>query len=123
MKILFLDDDEIRQHRFLSRHPHAVQTRTAAETIRHLTPRRTWDLVCLDHDLGGEVMVSSEREDTGAEVVRHLVKRVLPITLILVHTFNPGAGLQMTADLQRAGYDAAYTPFGNVLFETIERLG
>lgn len=119
MRILFLDDSVDRQRLFLSRHPQAVQTWTAAETIRHLTPEHPWDLVCLDHDLGGEIMVSSDREDTGAAVVRHMVQQPLPVALVLVHSFNEVAAARMVSDLKRAGYDAAYTPFGSVLLQAI----
>ena len=31
-----------------------------------------WDVLFLDHDLGGETYVNSNREDTGAEIARWL---------------------------------------------------
>lgn len=45
----------------------------AHEAIQALKDH-TFDLICLDHDLGGQVMVDSSREDTGAEVARYILE-------------------------------------------------
>lgn len=119
--LLFLDDSSARQRAVRSRYPYVVQAWTVAEAIHQLAWRRPWDLVCLDHDLGGEVMVSSDRADTGAEVVRHLVRQLCPIRLIAVHTYNTPAGERMVTDLRQAGYLAEYAPYGRLLFEVIDR--
>ena len=60
----------------------------------------------LDHDLGGEQLVDSNREDTGMEVVRFLVANDLTskIKNIIVHSHNAVAHRIMVADLHKAGY-------------------
>ena len=108
--VLFLDDDTTRQRRFAAANPGARITATAAETITMLMAQ-SWNVVHLDHDLGGEVYVDSNRKDTGAEVVRWILANRPRIGRVVVHTWNTVAGPRMSEDLQRAGYDAVWVRF------------
>ena len=63
--ILFLDDCRFRTSRFRSNIPSATLTSTAKECINELK-NDSWDIVFLDHDLGGEIYVNSDREDCGS---------------------------------------------------------
>ena len=118
MNVLFLDDDEQRTASFTSRFPDAVTVETAEACIARLRDgtgepeRPSWDLVFLDHDLGGEFFVDSRRADTGMEVVRWILENRPKIARIVIHTHNEFAGYEMEQELTRAGYDTVQLPFG-----------
>ena len=124
--ILFLDDDPIRTEAFT----HALRgmpctiTPVATATACIMALRAgTFDLVCLDHDLGGEVFVSSGREDCGMEVVRHLVQERHDVGAIIVHSFNGVAAREMEARLREAGYSVTRQLFGGrEFYRVIEML-
>ena len=113
-RILFLDDDPRRAECFLGWYPHAVWVETAPQCIASLA--EDWDEVHLDHDLGGEIFVDSNREDCGMEVVRWLCREVRPSlkteSRIVVHTHNMNAAGHMVNQLRAAGYTVEYIPFG-----------
>ena len=118
MRILFLDDDEKRQKRFRSEVPFCQQVRTAEEAIDALFVE-SYDLICLDHDLGGEVFVDPNRLDTGSEVVRRLVSDLLERqnkAEIVVHSYNEDASADMVMLLRNYGFRANYCPFGSGSF-------
>lgn len=112
--MLVLDDDETRVTHIRARFPNAEirWVDNVPDCIACLS--EPWDAIRLDHDLGGEVFVDSERADCGMEVVRHILgnrpKHLLDTTFI-VHTRHTRAGIRMTEALQSAGYDCTYRPF------------
>ena len=109
--LLFLDDSVHRQQEFSREYPNATIVSTAIEAISMLRSR-SFSVVYLDHDLSGEIYVSSERQDTGMEVVRWIVENQPVIDKIVVHTMNEVAGPIMVNTLQQAGYKAKWLPFG-----------
>ncbi len=125
MKILFLDDDLERCKRFeafikaAKEHKKEIEytiVHTAKDTIENLTSQY-FDIISLDHDLGGEVYVNSNREDCGMEVVRHILNTDAKQGVVIIHTFNTVAGSNMLSDLGIAYedgkiYHRAYAPFG-----------
>jgi len=114
MNILFMDDNNIRADTFFKKilPDNAIWRTTASDTIGLLVAFKHWDWVFLDHDLGGEQLVDSNREDCGMEVVRWIVKNKPVIDNIIVHSWNSPAGKEMVAKLVDAGYNAEYKPFG-----------
>ena len=112
LKVLFLDDDERRAADFARQWPEAIWVQTAEECIELLD--REWDVIWLDHDLGGERWVDSERNDCGMEAVRHIVSdrpEHLQRTIFIVHTHNVRTGQLMRDTLVSAGYDCTYQPY------------
>lgn len=110
MDILFLDDDPARQKIFQSNCPSATIVATSAECINKLT-NAVWDIVFLDHDLGGEIFVDSNREDTGMEVARWLSVNKKEIGQIIVHSHNPAGAANMSSLLKASGYNTLEVPF------------
>jgi len=111
-KVLFLDDEQERAERFLQIHPNAAWVKTAHECIDLL--KDSWDMVSLDHDLGGERYVDSGRIDCGMEVVRWLSETKpehLKRTHFVVHSLNADAALDMLNLLKTSGYKCTYRPF------------
>jgi CheY-like chemotaxis protein len=108
--ILFLDDDHNRIEQFRQHCTWCTVVETAQEAIDKLS-NEEFNIVFLDHDLGGEQMVSSDREDCGMEVVRWISENKPTIDQIIVHTLNIDAGLQMVSRLKGAGYPTDQVPF------------
>lgn len=108
--MLFLDDDPARHSKFQSRCPYATRVETSAATIKQLSENE-FDIVFLDHDLGGEIFVDSDREDTGMEVVRWLQSNHCTIELIVIHSLNDGAVTNMVTRLRQSGYRVLAFPF------------
>lgn len=113
MKILVVEDDEFRVQLFKRwLRGHAVTVAPTARQAIRLLRRRRFDVVFLDHDLGGRVLVDPADKNTGAEVARFMAQRGLRIKTI-VHSHNP-AGAQYVKELLP---HAEVLPFGNALGE------
>ena len=93
-------------------------------------------MVHLDHDLGNEFMVDSNRIDSGMEVVRFLIRNnhlflrkewlkkhpygttlvanenPLEINVVSIHSWNIVSAPKMQKDLRGAGYFVFRIPFG-----------
>ena len=121
MNILFLDDNSQRLKSFKSKVPSAKTCKTAQECIEILQKQEVWNIVFLDHDLGGEEMVESGREDCGMEVVRWIQENEPQIRNIIVHSHNGPAGMEMVNKLQDAKYIASYVPY-SIMIENLEKL-
>lgn len=102
--ILFLDDSYFRRMAFIKKFPECKLALTAPMAIKMLQEEPEWDLVSLDHDLGGQVFVDSNREDCGMEVVRWIVANSPKILNIRIHSWNPPAADRMMDALAAAGY-------------------
>lgn len=90
MKILILEDDLARQEFFkvnLEKHNLTI-TDSSKVAIEKLSSEK-WDILFLDHDLGGQVHVESG-ENTGYEVAKFLEEneKFMPPNII-VHSLNP----------------------------------
>jgi hypothetical protein len=112
-RVLFLDDDARRVEVFLDRCPEAVWVRSAEACIARLA--QSWDEVHLDHDLGGEQFVDTNRDDCGMAVVRWLCaepREQLRNTRFFIHSYNLAAAAMMVQCLLRSGYTAEFRPFG-----------
>lgn len=109
-RILFLDDCPNRTKKFRRKWPMATTVETAQECIDKLDEKE-WDIVWLDHDLGGETFVSSEDTNCGMEVVRWIMEAKPKIEHFIVHTLNPGAGDIMCDKLASIGYKVTRVPF------------
>jgi hypothetical protein len=113
-KILFLDDDVRRMKAFRRVHPRAVWVQTARECIKRIL--LPWDVISLDHDLGGETYVDPQRKDCGMEVVRYILRNrpaCLAQTRFIVHSRNQFAAVMMAEALSSAGYQCDLEPFIN----------
>jgi len=106
MNILFLDDRPQRLE--WARKEYGASARlvsTAWDTITALSLIPHWDLVSLDHDLNLEVLMDSNRKDSGMEVVRYLCEYHIDIKRIIVHSANDVAVALMVKSLRDAGYE------------------
>lgn len=97
IRALVLEDSKERVKEFKRRFEESPReiiadfTETSADCISKLKTEK-YHVVFLDHDLGDEVFVSSDREDTGAEVARWVSENfsdLEPDMLFIVHSMNP----------------------------------
>jgi len=92
MKILVLEDSQERIEKFKTlfpEHDHDVWFTYEAQECIDLLDTQQWDILFLDHDLGGKVFCPSD-ENSGYAVacwLSHFTDR-MP-TLIVVHSMNP----------------------------------
>lgn len=115
LKILILEDDMNRIETFgkyLSVNEFDMTfVVTAAEAIAHLEEDE-FDVVFLDHDLGGEVYVDTADKNTGSEVVRWLTRPpLLRPPVMIVHSMNTPAAQSMELALADDGYTVHRIPF------------
>ena len=107
MKYLFLDDDPHRHRQFIQYTIgiSKVMTATPSEAIAALTENDPFDVVCLDHDLGGKVYQPSD-ENSGFAVCQFLA--TLPADRlpkkIIIHSFNPEGAKKMRNELYEIGH-------------------
>jgi CheY-like chemotaxis protein len=96
MKILILDDDQVRHDMFRVKYAghEVVSVLEAKDAIKKLNEEQ-FDAVFLDHDLGGAVYVTSG-EGTGYEVAVWLSEnREKQPKQIIIHSFNPVGAANM----------------------------
>ncbi len=110
MKVIFLDDDGGRQIQMKSALPCIEQVRTANEAIAAIRATDRIDWLFLDHDLGGEIFVSSNRYDTGMTVAKWLALNPRDIGQIIIHTHNPVGAKNMGNEL-KGKYNVLICPF------------
>ena len=108
--IIILEDDDNRIEKFVSLFPSAQIVKTAKECIE-LLENNGCDRLFLDHDLGGEIYVDTNYQNTGSEVVRWIEINKPEIKEIVVHSYNSSAALMMMNALLKSGYNAQRIPF------------
>lgn len=92
MKVLFLDDDKDRM-KHARRHfmnETLSEAETAQDAIKMLEKYSPYDLVSLDHDLGGNIYCPSD-DNSGYAVAKYISKmpkELLP-KHVVIHSFNP----------------------------------
>ena len=121
MRVLFLDDQEVRFTVFkqlcIGKGVQAEWVDTADKAIDFLRQNDPYDLVCLDHDLGPEHYNAYSQEEIGEEpnygddatgydvalfIVTELDDEKQP-RFAAVHSFNRHGSQRMTAVLSEAG--------------------
>jgi len=106
--ILFLDDSEDRTNFFLKFFPEACCVKEADECTNMLL--KSWDVVYLDHDLGGKVLVSESESNTGSEVVRWVKNNRPDVKLFIIHSMNFPAVDNMRKNLEDCHYPVVVLP-------------
>jgi len=90
MRILILEDNSERQEQFKKNLVgHNIEITDSSKIAIETLSNKKWDILFIDHDLGGKVFVPSE-ENTGYEVAKFLEehKQFIPKNII-VHSLNP----------------------------------
>ena len=115
MNIFILEDDRQRIDTFLELLKDHVLTMcdTVDEAKKLYETHGPFDIVFLDHDLGGEVYVPSSKDNTGYQLAKWLSKRTEEkAPLMVIHSFNPIGAENMKSVLPKA----ILAPFGTAAF-------
>lgn len=97
--------------------------------LNRFSPSAPYNLILLDHDLGGQQMVSSEGEETGAAFARYLAEFHKPVEgeeqpTVLIHSYNFEGAVEMQKTLEEAGYTKVLrVPYGVALLRFLRTLG
>ena len=121
MKILILDDNEFRHKAFKKKFnlpqdklTHTYTTEECIKVLTDTTIKDKFDLIYLDHDLGGEEMVLSD-QGTGYEVAEFIAydmdQAKLPTIGIVVHSLNPIGRKNMLVILHNSNCKVIDGPF------------
>ena len=106
LKILVLEDDANRIEVFKEKlKGHDVyffdQAEDAINAFKLFTDK-PWDIVFLDHDLGGQVFVPSSNPNTGYAVAKYMEENDVEAKQVIIHSMNPAGGANMKAALPHA---------------------
>lgn len=120
MRILVLEDDENRIKKFkqeLIGHELdiCVDALPAIESLK----QKEYDIVFLDHDLGGKTYVDPLEQNTGYEVIRFLVRNLTNTKAnFVVHSMN-SVGDSMVKSLKARNYKSVRAIFNSYEFNHV----
>jgi len=119
LRLLLIEDDPERIARFTAWCPPDVRlvvTRGGGRALGLLErdPGRVYAGLLLDHDLPGQAINDAERNVTGTEVARCIVRCIDPEIPILIHSMNPGGARRMAKYLITAGFDVSVIPMAKL---------
>ena len=122
-RVFVLEDDPVRIELFRNasiEHDLTVATTLSRPDGAFAQWNPPYDLVYLDHDLGGQQMVDSDEEETGAAFTRWLPFAGEHQPLIMIHSFNPVGAQRMAQTLRDKEYTrVGVWPFGSSLLKTL----
>lgn len=117
IKTFVLEDDGKRGNDFMALLPnHSLTICNNAQTAIEILSNIKFDVIFLDHDLGGQVYVDTENPNTGTFVVRKLSETVNTETPVVVHSWNAVAA-QAMADYLKEHHEG---DVGNAFFASME---
>lgn len=92
LKLLFLDDMEVR-HELLKRWMPSADRCYSYDEAVHLLTVKQYDILSLDHDLSlSDTLCTpgvNNREHTGTDLANFIAKKGIPAELVILHTHNP----------------------------------
>ena len=71
----------------------------AESAIKALDKDTHYDVILLDHDLGGRVFVKSSDPNTGYQVAKHIKENNISYGQCITHTQNPAGGKNIVSVL------------------------
>ena len=113
MRIFVLEDNENRIKffaKFLRNHDAVIADNV--EDAKKILGYKYFDMLFLDHDLGGEVLVDSSQENTGYQLVKYIVnKKLQKDSIFVLHSQNPVGAINMLELLKNNKYRVLMKPF------------
>jgi CheY-like chemotaxis protein len=112
MKVFILEDDPSRIEWFKTAlaNEDLDITEDVEEAMKWLRETK-YDAIFLDHDLGGEQMVSSDVWNTGSTVARMIHETENKDLMVIIHSWNPTGARIMLDSLRDNGVTAHYCAF------------
>lgn len=116
MKVFILEDDPTRVQYLKERlKGHDLTVIDTCADVGRFTP--PYDLILLDHDLGGRQM--TEHEDDGAHFVDLVRDRMNRGATIILHSYNPEGAQRQAQRLRDVGLMGYVAPFRSGMFNRI----
>ena len=81
-----------------------THTEFAEEAKKLILKKSYWDIVLLDHDLGGQSYVDSENENTGYQFLKFFKEKEIKFGQLIYHTQNPAGGHNMLSIMPEGRY-------------------
>jgi hypothetical protein len=81
-----------------------------------------YDVILLDHDLGGEELVDSNEPNTGYQFAKWLIEhqsRLKDTAIVIVHSWNPDGTNNIAWALKNAGWNVMIKPYGAPLLRLL----
>jgi DNA-binding LytR/AlgR family response regulator len=121
MKIFILEDDPNRVEWLKENFNPGIELDITemAETGMKWLREREYDVIFLDHDLGGERMVSSDVWNTGATVARMIHETDNKHLTVIVHSYNPSGAQIMIDSMRDKGVKCHYFYFRGEQFVSV----
>lgn len=119
MNIYILEDNDQRIELFqnkLKDHLIYPYKDVSTQAIQALNDR-VYDLIFLDHDLGGKVYVDSLEENTGYQLAKHLNESLNKDTKVIIHSYNT-VGAQNIHDILKT-QRKYIMPFSGEMFKRL----
>jgi len=95
-KILILEDDPQRVYwfytEFMEDEVAVVNNASVAKVLLYAV---SFDLICLDHDLGGQFFVDSDGENTGYQIAKYIPGTINNEATVIIHSYNPKGAEKM----------------------------
>jgi len=121
MNIFIVEDDQVRIDIFKEKFEgiknaklFIATTASEAKKILKENKDKQWDMIFLDHDLGGRVYVESADQNTGYQVAKFIRDNDIKYYNIITHTLNPMGAKNIQGILK----DCNHVPF--TLLRTME---
>jgi DNA-binding NtrC family response regulator len=118
MKIFILEDDPKRVEWLKEKLNPEIEL-DITDQVEEAMPwlhEREYDAIFLDHDLGGEQMVSSDVWNTGSTVARMIHETPNKHLTVIVHSYNPSGAKIMIDSMRDKGVKCYYFYFGGEQF-------
>lgn len=93
--VFFLEDSPDRYAKFFkwietkAEKPNITSATDAGEAIKILEKSDHFDVIFLDHDLGGRIFVDSSEDNTGYQVAKFIKKKGITYNQLIIHSQNP----------------------------------
>jgi hypothetical protein len=115
MRILVLDDMEVRHDGFDHRHPeHKIDHAYNVEEALFYLRTHVYELVYLDHDLAPEHYIDAPSEEATGYDIAVYISKMFPAhrpSQIIIHSWNPVGAERMYKQLQGLGMFVSRKPF------------
>jgi hypothetical protein len=116
MKIFILEDDPERIRWFREEfRQHETTFVTSCVGVDHFEP--PYDIIFLDHDLGGRAL--EDHEDCGTTFVQRILPKLPPHSQVVIHSYNKDGAARMSRLLTDAGIEHSWAPFRGPTFASI----
>lgn len=119
-RIFILEDDPLRMRQFyetfMAYDQYDIDHVESCVRVSRFQP--PYDLICLNHDLGGRQL--EDHEDNGVAFAKLIKDKINPEAHIVVHSYNASGAKEMLAVLREVpGLRGAplYLPFGRTMLD------